>query len=143
MRILGLDVGDKRIGVALSDPMGILASALTVIERKGDDSDFEVILGLVKEHEVGRIVVGFPRSMDGSIGKQAEKTSTFAEMLSALTDVPVEMSDERLSTSIAVKLLRDVGKNRRQIKKKRDAAAAALILQWYLDAHKEEVESFT
>ncbi len=143
MRTLGLDVGDKRIGVALSDPMGILASALTVIERKGDNSDFEVILGLVKEHEVGRIVVGFPRSMDGSIGKQAKKTSTFAEMLSTLTDVPVGMSDERLSTSIADKLLRDVGKNRRQIKKKRDAAAAALILQWYLDAHKEEVESFT
>ena len=143
MRTLGLDVGDKRIGVALSDPMGILASALTVIERKGDNSDFEVILGLVKEHEVGRIVVGFPRSMDGSIGKQAKKTSTFAEMLSALTDVPVEMSDERLSTSIADKLLRDIGKDRQQIKKTRDAAAAALILQWYLDAHKEEVESFT
>ena len=138
MRILGLDVGDKRIGVALSDPMGILASALTVIERKGDNSDFKVILGLVKEHEVGRIVVGFPRSMDGSIGKQAEKTSAFAEMLSGLTNVPIEMSDERLSTSIADKLLRDAGKNRQQIKEKGDVAAAALILQWYLDEHKEE-----
>ena len=82
-------------------------------------------------------MVGFPHSMDGSISEQAEKTSAFAEMLSALTDVPVEMSDERLSTSIADKLLRDAGKNRQQIKERRDAAAAALILQWYLDEQRE------
>jgi putative Holliday junction resolvase len=138
MRIMGLDVGDKRIGVALSDPLEILASTLTVIERKADNSVFVAILALVQEHAVGRIVVGFPRSMDGSISAQAEKTSAFAEALSKLTDVPVELSDERLSTWEANKLLRESGKNRQQIKAKRDAAAAALILQWYLDKQKHE-----
>ena len=142
MRILGLDVGDKRIGVALSDPMGILASTLTLLERKNNNADFEAILDLVKEHEVGCVVVGFPRSMDGSIGKQAEKVNVFAEALSELTSVPVEMWDERLSTVIANKLLRDGGKNRSQIKAKRDAAAAALILQGYLDRHREEEAQF-
>ena len=136
MRILGLDVGDRRIGVALSDPMGILASVLTVIERKADRSEFQVIVDLVNEHGAGKIVVGLPRSMDGTIGPQAEKTQDFARSLAELIDVPVELSDERLSTSIADKLLRDTGKSREQIKKKRDAAAAALILQWYLDEHR-------
>lgn len=135
MRILGLDVGDKRIGVALSDPMGILASMLMVIERKANRSEFQAIADLANVHGAGMIVVGLPRSMDGTIGPQAEKTQAFAEELAGLVDIPVELSDERLSTSIADKLLRDTGKNREQIKKKRDAAAAALILQWYLDEH--------
>ena len=143
MRILGLDVGDKRIGVALSDPMGILASTLTVMERKSSDADFEAILDLVRKHEVGCIVVGLPRSMDGHIGKQAEKANAFAEALSGLTTVPVKMWDERLSTVIADKLLRDGGKNRGQIKAKRDAAAAALILQGYLDRYRKEEDQIT
>ena len=140
MRILGLDVGDKRIGVALSDPTEVLASTLMVMERKSSDIDFETILDLVEKHEVGCIVVGFPRSMDGHIGKQAEKVNAFAEALSELTPVPIEMWDERLSTVIANKLLRDSGKNRGQIKAKRDAAAAAVILQGYLDRHRKEEE---
>ncbi|HAZ31277.1 MAG TPA: Holliday junction resolvase RuvX [Dehalococcoidia bacterium] len=134
MRILGLDVGDRRIGVAMSDPMGILASALTVIEREGDGTDVESILDMIKENEVGCIVVGLPRSMDGSIGKQAAKTNAFVEDLAELTDVPIKMWDERLSTVIAEGLLKDAGKDRRQMKKRRDAAAAAVILQWYLDS---------
>jgi len=134
MRILSLDVGDKRIGVAMSDPMEILASALTVIERKGDGTDLKSILDMVKENEVGCIVVGLPRSMDGSIGKQAAKTNAFVEELSELTDVPIKMWDERLSTVIAERLLKDAGRDRRQMKKRRDAAAAAVILQWYLDS---------
>ena len=138
MRFLGLDVGDKRIGVALSDPMGVLASTLTVMERKDSDADFEAILDLVEKHEVGCIVVGLPRSMDGHIGRQAEKVNAFAEVLSELSPVPIEMWDERLSTVTANKLLRDGGKNRGQIKAKRDAAAAALILQGYLDRHRKE-----
>jgi putative Holliday junction resolvase len=133
MRILGLDVGDRRIGVAMSDPVGILASAFAVVERKGDGSDLKSILNMVKENEVGCIVVGLPRSMDGSLGEQAVKTNTFVEELSELTDVPIKMWDERLSTVIAERLLKDAGKDRRQMKKGRDAAAAAVTLQWYLD----------
>ena len=136
MRFLGLDVGDKRIGVALSDPMGILASALTVIERRGDNSEFQIILDLVNEYEVACIIVGLPRLMDGSIGKQAKRVTTFVETLSGLTSVPVEMWDERLSTVAADRLLRDAGKKRDQIRASRDAAAAALILQGHLDWQK-------
>lgn len=133
MRILGLDVGDRRIGVALSDPTGILATALTVINRTEDGSDMEAILKLTEEKNVECIVVGLPLSMDGSMSEQAEKSSSFAEELSAHTGVPVKMWDERLSTSIASKLMRDTGSNSRQIKERRDSAAAALILQSYLD----------
>lgn len=137
MRMLALDVGDRRIGVAVCDPMGILASALTTIERKDDTADLQAILKLAEDHGVGRIIVGLPRLMSGAIGTQAEKTQAFVAELSRLSPVPVETSDERLSSSVADGLLRGAGKNRREIKAKRDAAAAALILQWYLDEHKE------
>ncbi|MFO8010781.1 MAG: Holliday junction resolvase RuvX [Dehalococcoidia bacterium] len=140
MRILGLDIGDRRIGVALSDPMEVLASALTVIERKGDDSDFEAVKSLVDENRAGLIVVGLPRLMSGDIGTQARKTEAFIERLRERVAVPVEVSDERLSTDVAEQLLRDAGKTPRQIKGKLDAAAAALILQWYLDRRMPERE---
>jgi len=135
MRILGLDVGDKRIGVALSDPMQILASPLTVIEVKPGADEFMEIIALTREHEATRIVVGFPRSMDGSIGEQATKTEAFARKLSEVTDIPIEFSDERLSTSMADQILKSKKKTPQQIKQERDAYAAALILQWYLDEH--------
>ena len=138
MRILGLDVGDRRIGVALSDPLGILANALAVIEVKTDGSALGEIVRLAQEHEAGRIVVGFPRSMDGSIGEQAQKTQAFVEGLAKLTDIPVEFSDERLSTSMADQILRSKKKTPQQIKQERDAVAAAFILQWYLDEHRQE-----
>ena len=138
MRILGLDVGDKRIGVALSDPLGILSSALTVIERKEDNSEIDTIMELLSKHSVERIVVGLPRLMNGSYGEQAEKTKVFAEQLEYRAGVPIEMHDERLSTSVADQLMRDAGKNRQQRKQNRDSAAATLILQWYLDEHREE-----
>jgi len=140
MRILGLDVGDRRIGVALSDPLGVLANALAVIEVKPDGSELGGILRLAQEHEAGRIVIGLPRSMDGSIGEQAQKTQAFAQALAKLTDIPIELSDERLSTSMADQILRNNKKKTpRQIEQERDAVAAAFILQWYLDEHKGEV----
>lgn len=133
MRILGLDVGDRRIGVALSDPTGTLATALTVINRTEDGSELGDILKLIEDNDVKCIVVGLPLSMNGSMSAQAEKSSSFAEELSAYTTVPIKMWDERLSTSIAKKLLRDTGSNTHRIKERRDSAAAALILQGYLD----------
>lgn len=140
MRILGLDVGGRRIGVALSDPLGVLANALAVIEVKPDGSELDEILTLAQEYEAGRIVIGLPRSMDGSIGEQAQKTQAFAEELAKLTDIPIELSDERLSTSMADQILRsNKKKTPRQIEQERDAVAAAFILQWYLDEHQGEV----
>jgi len=133
MRVLGLDIGEKRIGVALSDPQGLLAGALTIIERRDSAADIQAILNLVEKHGVERIVVGLPRSLDGSIGQQAEKVQAFSEMLGQKVDVPVESWDERLSTVAAERLLLEVGARRAKRKKHRDAIAASFILQGYLD----------
>jgi len=130
MRNLGLDIGDKRIGVARSDPQGILASPLTIINRRDDRADIEAIVNIVSQNQVGRIIVGLPLSMDGTIGVQAEKVKAFTQQLSNHTEVPVEFRDERLTTVSAKRLMRTVRKTR---KTRDDAVAAALILQGYLD----------
>ena len=137
-RILGLDIGDRRIGVALSDPERLLASALTVIERRNSATDIQAILSLVAKHDVECIVLGLPRSLDGSIGRQAEKVQAFSEMLSQKIEVPVESWDERLSTVAAERLLTEVGMRRDRRRKHRDAIAAAFILQGYLDRLRTE-----
>jgi putative Holliday junction resolvase len=131
-RSLGLDVGDKRIGVALSDPEGILASPFTIIDRRDDTADIEAINSVVKQHEVEQIIVGLPYSMNGSLGKQAEKVKAFARKLCSHTEVPVEFRDERLSTVSAKRLMQSVNTKK---KGRDDAIAAALILQSYLDEH--------
>ena len=131
MAILGLDVGEKRIGVALADEL--LAIPLTVIDRAGEEADMERVLALAEEHEVKRIVVGLPRSLDGSIGRQAERVLAFSRVLSESTDVPVDTWDERLSTVAAERLLSDAGVKREKRRARRDAMAAAIILQAYLD----------
>ncbi|TET37633.1 MAG: Holliday junction resolvase RuvX [Dehalococcoidia bacterium] len=133
MSTLGLDIGEKRIGVAIADPEGLLAIPLTVIERVGEEADLEAILALANEHGVRRIVVGLPRSLDGSIGKQAERVLSFSKVLSQRTDVPVDTWDERLSTVAAERLLRDAGVKSDKRRARRDAMAAAIILQGYLD----------
>ena len=129
-RNLGLDIGDKRIGVALSDPQGILASPLTIIERSDDRADIDAIVNIVSQNQVGQIIVGLPLSMDGSIGEQAEKVKVFTQKLTNHTEVPIEFRDERLTTVAAKRLMQTVRKTR---KTRDDAVAAALILQSYLD----------
>lgn len=131
MAILGLDVGEKRIGVALA--ADLLAIPLTVIERAGEKVDLERVLALAKEHGVKRIVVGIPFSLDGSIGKQAERILAFIRELSQHTDIPVDTWDERLSTVSAERLLLDAGMKREKRRARRDAMAAVIILQSYLD----------
>ncbi len=131
MRSLGLDIGDKRIGVALSDPQGILASPLAIINCRDERADVEAIIAIINQHQAEQIIVGLPRSMDGSIGKQAEKVKAFTQELCNHTKVPVEFRDERLSTVLANRLMREVKKTREKVR--RDAIAAALILQSYLD----------
>jgi len=129
-RSLGLDIGDRRIGVAMSDPGGILASPLTIINRTDEKSDIDVILALVDQNQVGVVVVGLPLSMNGSIGPQAEKVQDFARQLSKHLEVPIEFRDERLTTVDARRIIK---MNRKSRKTKDDAMAAALILQSYLD----------
>ena len=133
MRSLGLDVGDKRIGVALSDPQGLLASPLTIINRRDETADIKAITDIVSQHQVGQIIVGLPRSMDGSLGQQAEKVKTFTQKLCSHTDVPVEFRDERLTTVSAKRLMQAVKTPKNRRKALDDAIAAALILQGYLD----------
>jgi len=133
MRSLSLDVGDKRIGVALSDPQGLLASPLTIINRSDETADIKAIIDIINQHQVGQIIVGLPYSMNGSLGEQAEKVKTFTQKLCSHTEVSVEFRDERLTTVSAKRLMRaaKTRKGRKQVPD--DAIAAALILQGYLD----------
>ncbi|MFC2006693.1 Holliday junction resolvase RuvX [Chloroflexota bacterium] len=134
---MGLDIGDKRIGMALSDPRGILATPLTIIERSDERKSMETIISIVNQYEIGRIIVGLPLSMDGSIGQQAEKVKTFVRELSNQINVPVEFMDERLTTVSAKRLMQETVTRRTREKARDDAIAAALILQSYLDERTE------
>jgi putative Holliday junction resolvase len=128
---LGLDVGDARIGLALSDPLGIIATPLTIITRQDIDTDIQAIINIIAKHNVGRIIVGLPFSMDGTIGPQADKVRGFAGELARRVEIPLEYRDERLSTVEAKRMLQESRKTSRLTRY--DAAAAALILQAYLD----------
>ena len=136
MRVLALDVGDRRIGVALSDPTGLLASPLSTITRKGQDADVDEVLGLAAANDVPEIVVGMPVSLSGRKGAQAARTTAFAEELRRKTDIPVVFADERYSTVQAERSLRESGVQPSRDKARVDAAAAAVILQSYLDARR-------
>lgn len=133
MRIMGLDIGDRRIGVALSDPGEILASPHTTIVRKDDDQVIHSIMDIVAKYDVRCIVAGVPYSMDGRVGKQASEVIAFIEKISKAIDIPVKVQDERLSTVAANNLLKEAGRRRDKLKERRDSAAAAFILQGYLD----------
>jgi len=135
---LGLDVGERWIGVALSDPLGILASPLTRIERTDDERAVRAIADLVRKHEAVAVVAGLPYSLDGKVGQQAVRVQDFLRKLAQSLSVPVQTSDERLSTVTAVQGMIEVGASRKSRKGKIDAAAAALILQWYLDRLRHE-----
>ncbi len=118
--------------MALSDPQGILASPLTIINRTDDEkADIDAIVALVQQNQVGRVIVGLPLSMDGSLGKQAEKVQEFVTALCRHTEVPVEFRDERLSTVSAKRLVRGVKKTDKGTRY--DAMAAAFVLQGYLE----------
>jgi len=137
MRSLGLDIGDKRIGVALSDPEGILASPFTIINRRDESRDIEAIIDIIRRQQVGRVIVGLPRSLDGSLGKQAEKVKAFTQRLCEQTKVPVEYRDERLTTVMAERLRRAASSKKARRKARHDDLAAAIILQGYLEEEHE------
>lgn len=134
MRIMALDIGDKRIGVAMSDPEGVLATPLMTIIRLSDSEAINSICKLVSKYKVGCVVVGLPYSLDGNIGTQAEKVCAFARKLSQSLQVDIKMQDERLSSTGAERLLSEAGVKKGHKRSVRDAAAAAFILQGYLDS---------
>jgi putative Holliday junction resolvase len=133
-RILGLDVGQARIGVAVSDPWGMTAQGLDVISLEDEEEALMRIKALVEERGVSKVVVGLPRNMDGSLGSQAQWTMEFAEKLRERVPVPVEMWDERLTTVWAERILIGAGVRRRKRRDVVDQVAAAILLQSYLDA---------
>jgi putative Holliday junction resolvase len=132
MRILGLDSGGRRIGVAMSDAGEILASPLLVIEKKSDEEAIATIVGIVRENGVGQIIVGMPRHLNGTFGAEAAKVQLFIDELARKTEVPIETRDEWLSTVAANRLLRDAGAKTSH--RRVDAMAAAFVLQGYLDS---------
>ena len=119
--------------MALSDPGGILASPFIIIDRKDERKTLEAIIDIINQHQVEQIVVGLPRSMDGSTGKQAEKVEAFVQRLRSHTEVPLEFRDERLTTVSAKRLMQAARTKKTKRKIRDDAVAAALILQGYLD----------
>jgi putative Holliday junction resolvase len=132
-RILGLDVGDKTLGVAVSDELGWTAQGVTVHLRTSLTADLRFLRATCAQYEVAAIVVGLPKNMDGSLGSQAQKTLTFIEHVRREVALPVIAWDERLTTQAAERALLEANTSRRRRKAVRDQLAAQLILQSYLE----------
>ena len=132
-RIMGLDIGDKTIGVAVSDLMGLTAQGVTTIKRAGKKKDIEAIKQIIAEKQVNKIVSGLPKNMNGTVGPQGEKVQKFCELLKEETNLPIEFWDERLSTVAAERSLIEGNVRRENRKKVIDMLAAVIILQGYLD----------
>ena len=133
VRILGLDIGTKRIGVAVSDELGFTAQGVDTLIRKYTDSDLEQIIGLVGKYGAEEIVVGVPYNMNGSEGPQARKVKELIAQIAARVRVPVHEWDERLSTVAAERILLEADLSRAKRRKVIDKLAAVIILQGYLD----------
>jgi putative Holliday junction resolvase len=135
--ILGVDFGTRRIGLAVSDALGITAQGLETLERTNDEEDISRIADIVREREVGEIVVGRPVRLNGTRGDAVRECEAFADRLAGEFGFPVHMWDERLSTAQAERAMIEADLSRRKRKKARDRAAAQLILQSYLDVRQK------
>ena len=138
MRLLGLDVGEKRIGVALSDPEGILIRPLEVIQRRSKRQDFEAIDRLVEQWDVERVVVGLPLTSEGGVGPQARRIKRYTRELARVISTPIDFVDERYSTVDALEVMRTVGLSPKRQRERVDAVAAAVILQSYVDSRRSQ-----
>jgi putative holliday junction resolvase len=134
LRTIGLDVGDKTIGVAISDPSGLIAQGIKTIKRSNLDDDIQEINKIINSFKAEEIVVGFPKNMNGTIGPQGQKVINFVEILKKEIDLPILLWDERLTTVEANRMLIEGADMRRDKRKKViDKLAATIILQGYLD----------
>jgi putative pre-16S rRNA nuclease len=133
MRLMGLDVGSRTIGVAVSDELGLTAQPIKTIRRKSKREDVKALKEIMAEFDIAKIVVGLPKNMDGTLGKQAETTFRWIKDLQEEINVPVITWDERLSTVGASRVLLEADLSREKRKKVIDKLAAVLILQGYLD----------
>jgi putative holliday junction resolvase len=135
-RVLGLDVGSRRIGLAISDPLGITAQGLDTIQRQNKRLDFEQLERVLRQYEVAEIVIGLPLRMSGAEGTQAEKMQAFAEAIRRRFQLPVHLWDERLSSAQANRLLRETDMSIKRRGAVVDQMAAVLILQSWMDARR-------
>ena len=133
-RVLAIDYGSRRIGIAVSDPLGITITQLPAIRREGDRKDIEAIANIAAEYEVSSVVIGLPIHTDGTEGVQAARAKSFGAKVAERLNLPVMPWDERLTTAQAERCLIDAGMRREKRKEARDSLAAALILSSALDA---------
>lgn len=136
MRLLGIDPGEKRIGLAISDPLVITAQGLKIIHYTTVEEAIEEIICICREYEISRVVIGNPLNMSGSKGAASEKAEAFAGLLRDKLAVPVVMIDERLTSSSAEKVLISGGVSRKKRKAVKDKIAAVLILETYMAINK-------
>ena len=132
-RFLGIDYGTVRIGLALSDPTGILASPLPFLENQAPQQVTNALSELIQTHQIAGLVIGLPRNMDGTYGPSAQKVRDFIAQIQKSISLPITPIDERLTTAQASKQLSGIGMNQKQLRKKVDSSSACLILQQYLD----------
>jgi len=140
LRILGIDSGEKRIGISISDELGITAQGLPTIKSANEIEDLKNIKEIIDQYGVEKIVLGLPINMNGSLGEQAKKAISFAEKLKSSFQLPVELEDERLTTSKAEKFLIETDRSRKKRKKVIDKMSAIIILQSFLDRKKMSKE---
>lgn len=141
MRVLGLDLGSKRIGLAISDPDAGFAFPAGTLRSAGRAADVAAIRALIAEREVGCVVIGLPRHMDGRKGPEALAAEAFARALHESTGLPVETLDERWTSVEAERVLRDQGRRGRQVRERVDEVAAAIILRTWLDLQRNRAAS--
>jgi len=134
LRTLGIDLGDKTIGLAISDPSGILSQPVKTVRRIDIKRDMDAIKHVIDEYNVVKIVIGLPRNMNGSIGPQCEKTLQFADTLRGTIGLEVVLWDERLTTVLAERALLEADLSRKKRRKVIDSVAASIILQSYLES---------
>ncbi len=132
-RIVGFDIGQKRIGIALSDLLGLTAQGVETYHRKNLEADYQYLVQFIKENDVGSMVVGLPKNMNNSLGFKAEEIQNFIAGLTQRVDIPVFWVDERLTTVSAERMLVDADISRKKRKNVVDKIAAILILQLHLD----------
>ena len=132
-RLLGLDIGNKTIGVSVSDPLGITAQGVTTIKRASKVEDVEALKALIDKYDVEKLIVGLPKNMNNTLGFQAKRTMNYADYLKEALNMEIVYVDERLTTSGAEAVLIEGGVRRENRKKHVDKLAATLILQMYLD----------
>jgi len=130
---MGLDIGTRTIGIAISDELGITAQGLKTLRRKSMEEDFKEIAAIIRQFEIEKIIVGLPQNMDGTLGIQAKKVLNWMEALKDRVEIPMATWDERLSTVGASRVLLEADLSRRKRKNVIDKLAAVLILQGYLD----------